>query len=87
MADVAIETGVAVVLLAGFAAGWLAGLVTRGSGFGALGNTLVAFAGALAGLYAGRWLGLGSAGDLVGTMFATLLGAFGLLDLVARFRR
>jgi uncharacterized membrane protein YeaQ/YmgE (transglycosylase-associated protein family) len=86
MAETGIET-LAVLLLAGLTAGWLAGIVTRGSGFGPLGNTLVALAGALAGLYVGGWIGLGTVGDLLGKMVAALLGAFGLLYLVALFRR
>jgi uncharacterized membrane protein YeaQ/YmgE (transglycosylase-associated protein family) len=86
MAETGIET-LAVLLLAGLTAGWLAGIVTRGSGFGPLGNTAVALAGALAGLYVGGWIGLGTVGDLLGKMVAALLGAFGLLYLVALFRR
>jgi uncharacterized membrane protein YeaQ/YmgE (transglycosylase-associated protein family) len=86
MADVGIET-LAVLLLVGLSAGWLAGLVTRGSGFGPLGNTLVALAGAVAGLYVGGWLGLGGTGDLLGGAIAALLGALGLLYIVAQFRR
>lgn len=86
MADAGIEN-LAVVLLTGLAAGWLAGIVTRGSGFGPLGNTLVALAGALAGLYAGGWIGLGAAGEFFGKAVAALLGAFGLLTIVAQFRR
>jgi uncharacterized membrane protein YeaQ/YmgE (transglycosylase-associated protein family) len=86
MADAGIET-LAVLLLAGAGAGWFAGIVTRGSGFGPLGNTLVGLVGALAGLYAGGWIGLGAAGDLLGKTVAALLGAFGLLYIVAQFRR
>lgn len=86
MADAGIEN-LAVLLATGLAAGWLAGIVTRGSGFGPLGNTLVALAGALAGLYAGGWIGLGEAGALPGKAVAAMLGAFGLLAIVARFRR
>lgn len=81
-----IET-VAVVLLAGMAAGWLAGLVTRGSGVGGLGNMLLALAGAFAAVYAAGWIGLLSPGHLAGGLIAALLGAFGLLYLVASFRR
>ena len=85
MAYAGIET-LAVLLPAGLAAGWLAGIVTRGSGFGPLGNTLVAFAGALIGLYVGGWIGLGGAGDLLGKAVVALLGAFALLYIVAQFR-
>jgi len=86
MADAGIET-ILVLLLAGLAAGWFAGIVTRGSGFGTPGNILVALAGAVAGLYAGGWIGLGLAGGLLGKALAALLGAFALLYVVAQFRR
>jgi uncharacterized membrane protein YeaQ/YmgE (transglycosylase-associated protein family) len=86
MADAGIEN-LAVLLVAGLAAGWLAGIVTRGSGFGPLGNMLVALAGALAGLSVGGWLGFGEVGDLLGKALAALSGAFGLLYVVAQFRR
>ena len=81
-----IET-VAVILLAGLAAGWLAGLVTRGSGLGGLGNMLLALAGAFAAVYAAQWTGLLSPGHPAESLIAALLGAFGLLYLVANFRR
>ena len=84
MADAGIGN-LAVVVLMGVAAGWLGGLVTRGSGFGPLGNILVALAGALAGLYISGWIG--TSGNLFGTAVAALLGAFGLLYIVAQFRR
>jgi uncharacterized membrane protein YeaQ/YmgE (transglycosylase-associated protein family) len=73
--------------LAGLLAGWLAGLVTRGRGFGVPGNILLAWLGAIAGLYLGRWLGLGSATAFTGAFLAALLGAFALLYVVAGFRR
>jgi uncharacterized membrane protein YeaQ/YmgE (transglycosylase-associated protein family) len=75
------------VMLAGLLAGWLSGLVTRGRGFGLPGNILLAWPGAAAGLYLGRWLGLGSATAFSGTLLASLLGAFALLYVVAGFRR
>ena len=86
MADTGIGSS-AIVLLAGLLAGWLAGIVTRGSGFGTFGNILVALAGALAGIYLGAWIGFGGTGSLLGQAIAALLGAFGLLYIVARFRR
>jgi uncharacterized membrane protein YeaQ/YmgE (transglycosylase-associated protein family) len=86
MAQAGIEN-LAVLLLVGLAAGWLAGIVTRGNGLGPLGNTLVALAGALAGLYFGGWIGLGAASGLLGKTVTAVFGAFGLLAIVAQFRR
>ena len=86
MAVAGIEN-LAILMLTGLGAGWLAGLVTRGSGFGTPGNIGVALAGAVAGLYIGGWIGLGAGGSLPGKVVAALLGAFGLLSIVAQFRR
>lgn len=69
----------------GVVAGWLAGLVTRGSGFGLFGNMLAATAGAFVLFYIGS--------DLVAPlgMFGVALlgfsGAFFTLWLFGRMRR
>jgi uncharacterized membrane protein YeaQ/YmgE (transglycosylase-associated protein family) len=86
MANTVVVT-VAAVVIAGLLAGWLAGLVTRGSGFGLPGNFIIAWPGALAGLYLARWLGLGAATSFTWAFLAALLGAFALLYMVAGFRR
>lgn len=70
---------------AGVIAGWLAGLVTRGSGFGLIGNMLAAIAGAFLIFYL--------ASDLiypfgvVGVILLGFWGAFLTLWLVGRLRR
>jgi uncharacterized membrane protein YeaQ/YmgE (transglycosylase-associated protein family) len=86
MADAGIGTWM-VLVIAGLTAGWFAGIVTRGSGFGPPGNILIALAGALLGLFLGGWIGLGAGGSLLGTAVTALLGAFGLLYIVAQLRR
>ena len=42
---------IVVLLLIAVVVGWLAGVITRGGGFGLLGDILVAFVGAFAGRY------------------------------------
>lgn len=86
MANTMVVT-IAAVVLAGLLAGWLAGLVTRGSGFGLPGNIYMAWPGALAGFFLGRWLGLGGPASFTWAFIAALLGAFALLYVVAGFRR
>jgi uncharacterized membrane protein YeaQ/YmgE (transglycosylase-associated protein family) len=76
----------AVLLLAGVVSGWLAGLVTGGSGFGLMGNIAAALAGAIAGLYLLDLLGV-DFGGLIGTAISAFLGAFLLLTIVGRIRR
>ena len=73
-------------LIIGAVAGWLAGLVTRGSGFGLMGNIAAALAGAIAGLYLLDLIGV-NFGGLIGTAISAFLGAFLLLTIVGRMRR
>lgn len=75
------------VLAASLIAGWLAGLVTRGDGFGLAGNMLVAFCGALPGAYLADLAGLPYADTMLGATFAALPCAFLLLAAIAEMRR
>lgn len=68
-------------------AGWLAGLVTRGDGFGLAGNVLAAFPGALAGAYVAILAGVPYADTAFGAAVAALLCAFLLLAAIAEMRR
>jgi uncharacterized membrane protein YeaQ/YmgE (transglycosylase-associated protein family) len=75
------------VLLASVIAGWLAGLVTRGDGFGFIGNFLVAFIAALPGAYLAGWAGVPYADTAVGAAIVALMCAFLLLAAFAEMRR
>jgi uncharacterized membrane protein YeaQ/YmgE (transglycosylase-associated protein family) len=75
------------VLAASLIAGWLAGLVTRGDGFGLAGNILVAFLGALPGAYIAKLAEIPYADTVIGAAFAALLCAFVLLAAIAEMRR
>jgi len=74
-------------VLVGGAAGWLGGIVYRGTGLGLFGNIVV---GVLGG-YLGYWL-LGRLGiylghSLVGTIFTSAIGAIIILFLVKAFSK
>ena len=70
----------------GAIAGWLAGLIVKGYGFGLIGNIVVGIVGAvIAGFLAPR-LGLHTA-STAGNIVAATLGAVILLLLVGFFRR
>jgi len=73
-------------LLIGLVAGWLAGKITRGSGFGALGNMGVGVVGALLGGFVFRLFGLYTMG-LVGSLVTATVGAILLLWLMRRIKR
>ena len=79
---------VIVTLLIGAVAGWLAGVVVEGGGFGLLGNILVGIAGAFiaALLFPRLGLGLTLGGGLVGAIVTSALGAIVLLLIVDLLR-
>ena len=60
--------------------GWLAGLITRGRGFGILGDIVVGIVGAILGGWMARVLGL-YAGSSVGAFLLALVGAVVLVGL------
>lgn len=74
-------------LLIGAAAGWLAGLLMRGGGFGVIGNILVGVVGAVLGGWLFRTLGFWPGGGLVGSLFTAFVGAVVLLFLISLIRR
>ncbi|HET7210268.1 MAG TPA: GlsB/YeaQ/YmgE family stress response membrane protein [Methyloceanibacter sp.] len=79
---------VLVTLAIGAIAGWLAGVLVVGSGFGLLGNILVGIAGAFiaALLFPRLGLGLTLGGGLVGAIVTSALGAVVLLLIVNLLR-
>ena len=68
-------------IVIGALAGWLAGLVTRGRGFGILGDFILGVIGALIGGFLFRLIGLASYG-LIGSLVTATVGAIVLLALV-----
>lgn len=76
-----------VVLLIGAIAGWLAGLIVKGGGFGLVGNIVVGIIGAaLAGWLLPR-LGFALGGGLVGAIIHATIGAVILLLVVRVLKR
>lgn len=76
-----------VLLLIGAIAGYLAGIIVKGYGFGLAGNIVVGIVGAvLAGAVLPR-LGLFPGGDIIGQIIAATIGAVGLLAVIGIVRR
>ena len=73
-------------LLIGLLAGWLAGQVMRGGGFGIVGDMIVGVIGALLGGWVFGLLGIG-AGGLIGALITAFVGAVILLFLIRLIRR
>ena len=73
-------------ILIGAIAGWIAGLITKGSGFGVLGNILVGIIGAFLGGFCFGILGIAAYG-LIGRLIFAVLGALLLLWLLSFIRK
>ena len=73
-------------LLIGLIAGWLAGQITKGGGFGLLGDLIVGIIGALLGGFLFALLGLAAIG-LIGSLVTATVGAIVLLFLLRKFRK
>lgn len=77
--------GVSWFLLIGVAAGWIAGQLMKGGGFGLVGNLVVGALGALLGGVLFDLLGIG-AGGTIGSLVTAVFGAVVLLLLVGLVR-
>jgi uncharacterized membrane protein YeaQ/YmgE (transglycosylase-associated protein family) len=73
-------------LLIGAIAGWLAGLLTKGSGFGVVGNILVGIVGAFLGGFCFSLLGIAAFG-LLGRLIFAVLGALLFLWLLTFLKK
>jgi uncharacterized membrane protein YeaQ/YmgE (transglycosylase-associated protein family) len=75
-----------ILLIIGAIAGWLAGLIVKGYGFGLIGNIVVGVVGAFIGQYLFPMFGLWGA-DIVGLIISATLGAIILLIIIGLARR
>lgn len=74
------------VVLLGIAAGWLAGQITKGRGFGLLGDLAVGILGSLLGSFLFGLIGLSVFG-LLGRLVVSVVGALLLLWLIPLIKR
>jgi len=74
------------VIVIGILAGWVAGKIMRGSGFGLLGDLIVGVIGSLLGSFIFGLLGLGAYG-LIGRLVVAIIGAVILLWLIRFIKR
>jgi uncharacterized membrane protein YeaQ/YmgE (transglycosylase-associated protein family) len=75
-----------VILIVGIVAGWLAGFLVSGGGFGLIGDLIVGVLGALIGDWALPRLGLATGDGIAGALINATIGAI-LLLLVIRLIR
>jgi uncharacterized membrane protein YeaQ/YmgE (transglycosylase-associated protein family) len=73
-------------LLIGLIAGWLAGQVMKGGGFGVIGDMIVGVIGAFLGGWIFSMLGI-SAGGIIGAIITAFVGAVVLILLLRLIKR
>jgi len=79
-------TSLIIFILVGAVAGWLAGLIMKGSGFGLAGNIVVGIAGAFIGGFLFQFLAIHIAG-IIGSIITALAGAVVLLFVLSLIKR
>ncbi len=73
-------------LIVGLVAGWLAGQIVKGHGFGMVGDIVVGVVGAFIGGFLFRALGIGTAYGMIGSIIMAAIGAIVLLAIMKLFR-
>ena len=68
-------------IIVGLIAGWLAGQVMRGSGYGVIGDIIIGIIGAIIGGLVFSFLGLGATG-IVGEIIVAFIGAIILIAIL-----
>jgi uncharacterized membrane protein YeaQ/YmgE (transglycosylase-associated protein family) len=74
-------------LIVGIVAGWLAGVLVKGGGFGVIGDLVVGVVGAVLGGWLFSTLGASAGGGLVGSIIVATIGAVVLLFVVRLIKR
>ncbi len=74
-------------LLIGAIAGWLAGVIVKGYGFGIVGNIVVGIVGAIVGGWIFGSLGISSGSGILGSVIGATVGAVLLLLILRVVKR
>jgi len=76
-----------ILVLIGAVAGWLAGLIVKGFGFGLVGNIVIGILGALIATWLFPRLGVSLGASIISAIISATLGAVILLVIVGLIRR
>jgi len=76
------DQGILVILLVGLVAGWLAGRIVEGGGFGVIGDIAIGIVGALIGSWLLPRIGIHLASGIVSAIIVATIGAVVLLAIV-----
>jgi uncharacterized membrane protein YeaQ/YmgE (transglycosylase-associated protein family) len=73
---------IVIFLLIGASAGWIAGRIMEGGGFGLIGNMIVGVIGSVLGRYLAGMVGIGVEGGIFTSLLTAIAGAVILLFVV-----
>jgi uncharacterized membrane protein YeaQ/YmgE (transglycosylase-associated protein family) len=79
--------GLIYILLVGLVAGWAAGKIMKGAGYGVLTDILLGIAGAILGSWILRLLGFYTSGGLIPSILVAILGAVLLVVIVRALKK
>jgi uncharacterized membrane protein YeaQ/YmgE (transglycosylase-associated protein family) len=79
--------GIIIWLIVGAIAGWLAGMVVKGGGFGLIGDIVVGIVGGLIAGWLLPRLGIFIGGDFIGDVINAFIGAVILLLIIRLIKR
>jgi len=74
-------------LIVGAIAGWLAGLIVKGGGFGLLGNIVVGIVGAVVAGWLLPYLGITLGGGIIAAIIHSAIGAVIVLVIISMVQR
>jgi uncharacterized membrane protein YeaQ/YmgE (transglycosylase-associated protein family) len=74
-------------LIVGLIAGWLAGVLMKGGGYGVIGDIIVGIIGAVIGGWLFSTLGVSAGGGLLGSIIVATIGAVVLIFLLRLIKR
>jgi uncharacterized membrane protein YeaQ/YmgE (transglycosylase-associated protein family) len=75
------------MLVVGGVAGFLAGLIMKGGGFGIVGNVIVGVLGAFAGSFLFEQVGIRIAGGLAGSLITAVIGSVVVLFVIGLIKK
>lgn len=81
------EHGILAWLIIGAIAGWLAGVLVKGGGFGILVDILVGIVGAFIGGWLAALIGVGVGGSMIASIVTATIGAIVLLVILRLVKR
>ncbi len=74
-------------IIIGGLAGWIAGALVKGGGFGLIGDIIIGIIGAVIGGYLAGLLGISIGTGIIGSLITAIIGAALLLFVVRLFKR